>query len=171
MKTLVQNYTFSALSRTVTFTSYPSLQLENILLVTNVTANVILYSFAVPDKGGTVAGNVLTLAYDTSAMNSGDKLQIYYDDPNAAQTLAAGAYDASDNLQVTLATLLGGEDLANNVMGTLAKPVSSPVYAPLSHKNAGTVTKPNVKASPGNIYALRFTNANAAVRYLQLHNK
>ena len=31
-------------------------------------------------KGGTVSGNVLTLAYNTTTMNNADKLMVYYDD-------------------------------------------------------------------------------------------
>ena len=37
--------------------------------------------------------------------------------------------------------------------------------------NAGTVTKLSVKATPGNVFALRVTNVNAAARWFQLHNK
>ena len=36
---------------------------------------------------------------------------------------------------------------------------------------AGSVTKANIKASAGNLYWFRATNKNAAVRWLQFHNK
>ena len=80
MKVKVNNYAFDATAKTVTFTDYETIRLDSVLLITNVTKNVIIYNFASPKKGGTVAGNVLTLFYDTSKMSSGDKLQVYYED-------------------------------------------------------------------------------------------
>lgn len=50
-------------------------------------------------------------------------------------------------------------------------PTISAGVAPSNYKNAGAATKANIKASAGNVLSLRFTNANAAVRFLQLHNK
>lgn len=44
-------------------------------------------------------------------------------------------------------------------------------FAPSNYKDAGSVTKASVKASTGNVFSLRVTNANAAVRYFQIHNK
>ena len=83
MKKLIENYTFDKTAKTVTFTDYSAanpISLENILLVTNVTDNVIIYNFADPAFGGTVADNVLTLTFNTAAMSNSDKLQIFYDD-------------------------------------------------------------------------------------------
>ena len=45
MKSLITNYTFSASGKTVTFTNYTSIALERILLITNVTDNIIIYNF------------------------------------------------------------------------------------------------------------------------------
>jgi len=86
MKTLISNYTFNKTAKTITFTDYVSISLDRLLIVTNVTANTILYLFADSTKGGTVSTNVLTLAFDTSAMNNGDKLQIYYDSVDTPAT-------------------------------------------------------------------------------------
>lgn len=59
--------------------------------------------------------------------------------------------------------------------GVTAVPVStSPVAStavPTVNKNAGTVTAAAVKASAGNVFSILVTNANAAARYFQLHNK
>lgn len=79
MKKLITNYTFDASEKQITFTDYVTLSLPSILLITNVTDNIIIYNFA--DSGGTVAGNVLTLTYNTASMSDTDKLQIFYDDP------------------------------------------------------------------------------------------
>lgn len=79
--------------------------------------------------------------------------------------------DSQMNTKVTQATLLAGEDLTNGVMATTYKPVVSSAYSPTTYKDAGSVTKAVIKAAAGNVLSLRFTNINAAVRYLQLHNK
>ena len=84
MKTRIVNYKFNpgaSFAGTVTFTSYSSITLDSILLITNVTSNIIIYNFADPAAGGTVSNNILTLDYNTSTMSSSDKLIIYYDDP------------------------------------------------------------------------------------------
>jgi hypothetical protein len=80
MKTKIDNYSFDKTAKTVIFTDYTTIRLDSILLITNVTDNIIIYNFADATKGGTVLTNVLTLAYDTSSMDNGDKLLIYYDD-------------------------------------------------------------------------------------------
>jgi hypothetical protein len=106
VKKLITNYSFNAASKTVTFSDYGSISLENVLLVTNVTANTIIYNFAQVAKGGTVSGNVLTLTYNTTSMSNGDKLQIYYDDPAYAPTqtvqgnVASGAADSGNPVKI-----------------------------------------------------------------------
>ena len=79
MKTLVRNYSFDKTNKKITFLDYTSITLDEILLITNVTDNVMIYNFANPSLGGTVSGNVLTLTYDTSSMSSTDSLQIFID--------------------------------------------------------------------------------------------
>lgn len=79
--------------------------------------------------------------------------------------------DAIARLVVTQGTLQAGEDLAANVLGILQKPVASSLYAPTPGFNAGAATAISVKATPGNLYWVSCSNANAAVRYLQIHDK
>lgn len=86
MKIQVLDYTFDASAKTVTFTDYTTIRLDSVLLITNVTDNIIVYNFADPLLGGTVATNVLTLTYDTTSMDDADKLQIFYDDPDIQPT-------------------------------------------------------------------------------------
>ena len=97
MKIKVQNYTFDKANKQITFTDYATIKLDSILLITNVTyQNTIIYNFASSTLGGTVATNVLTLTYNTSAMANTDKLQIFYEDD--AKTMAT-----NENLTVTKA--------------------------------------------------------------------
>jgi len=80
MKRLITDYTFDASARTVTLTGKPTVPIEGILLITNVTVGAIIYLFNDPTKGGTVSGNVITLDYNTTAMSDDDDLQVFYDD-------------------------------------------------------------------------------------------
>jgi len=80
MRKLVSNYTFDASEKTVTFIDSTSISLIGILLITNVTDNIIIYDFTKPVLGGTVVDNVLTLTYNTTTMDDTDSLQIWYDD-------------------------------------------------------------------------------------------
>ena len=97
MKTKVDAYTFSASARTVTFTGYATIRLDSVLLVADATAGTLLCSFADPALTGTVAGNVLTLAADTTSLADSDALLVYYDDPAPdAAALAAAQGSGTD---------------------------------------------------------------------------
>ena len=50
--------------------------IESLLLITNVTTNTIIYNFGCSGFGGTILNNIVTLEYDTTSMNLGDRLQI-----------------------------------------------------------------------------------------------
>jgi len=80
MKILVENYTFNSSLGQVTFSDFAAITIDSVLLITNVTDNIIIYQFNNPLKSGTVATNVLSLLYDVSGMDNGDALQIFYDD-------------------------------------------------------------------------------------------
>lgn len=79
MKTLIKNYTFNAAAKTITFEDFTSIQLKQVLVITNVTDNIIIYNFAA--LGGSVLNNVLTLNYNTTSMSNSDELQIFIDVP------------------------------------------------------------------------------------------
>jgi hypothetical protein len=80
MKKLVSNYSFNAASKQITLPDYTTLDLESLLLITNVTTNTIIYNFASQGKGATISNNILTLDFDTTSMSNLDQLQIYIDD-------------------------------------------------------------------------------------------
>lgn len=85
MKTLVTTYTFDPTAKTITFAK--PYTLEQILLITNVTTNAIIYNFADPATGGAIVGSVLTLDFNTTAMSAEDKLQIFVDDITTVQPI------------------------------------------------------------------------------------
>jgi hypothetical protein len=79
MKVLFENYGFNAVSKQITFNTSSSISLDQLLVITNVTRNIIIYNFADPSAGGSITNNVLTLTYNTTAMADGDILQIFLD--------------------------------------------------------------------------------------------
>jgi hypothetical protein len=115
-KVRISNYTFDASEKKVTFSDYATINLDAILLIVNVTDNIIIYNFADVSLGGTVATNVLTLTYSTTSMDDADKLLIYYDDTrlNNCEALTdwtavaqnaigeSGTLDCSDNVKTLL---------------------------------------------------------------------
>jgi len=98
MKIKIDNYSFDKTAKTVTFTDYTTIRLDGILLITNATDSTSIFNFADPTKGGVVSGNILTLAYDTSAMNNADKLLIYYEDTTDEVALASKQDDIIDEI-------------------------------------------------------------------------
>lgn len=79
MKKRINTYTFNALTHKITLTDI-TVQLDALLLITNITNNVIIFNFADSTKKATVSGSTITLQYDTSNMSDSDELQIFYDD-------------------------------------------------------------------------------------------
>lgn len=102
MKKLVSNYSFNAAAKQITLSDYTSIDLESLLLITNVADNIIIYNFAGQGKGATIAGNVLTLDYDTTSMSNTDNLQIFVDDNNvgANQDTLQALKDVADYLKI-----------------------------------------------------------------------
>ena len=84
-KKLVRTYTFTAASRTVAFLG--NYTLNQLLLITNTTRNIIIYNFADASLGAARSYNsatdttTFTLTYNTAAaMANADTLQVYVDD-------------------------------------------------------------------------------------------
>jgi hypothetical protein len=86
---LTGSYVFDPSAKTITFSSLgQAIDLQNILLITNTTANTIIYNFADSSSGAvSFTNNVLTLDYNTAAMAATDKLQIYVDVPAYEESL------------------------------------------------------------------------------------
>lgn len=87
---IVGGYIFDPAAKTITFTGLQyTITLANILLITNTTANTIIYNFADSTNGAvSFASNVLTLDYNTASMNATDALQIYIDVESYEESLA-----------------------------------------------------------------------------------
>jgi hypothetical protein len=109
MKRQIRNYIFNPGAKQIQILDFPTLQLENLLLITNVTANIIIYNFASPAKGAIVNSNTdnfITLDFDTAGMAATDRLQILYDDP---------AYDDENKTEEVLESLSRDGELSVRV--------------------------------------------------------
>lgn len=118
MKELIKDYIFDPTNKNVVFNNYDKIDLERVLLITNVTDNVIIYNFANPVAGGRVVNNnILNLQYDTTTMSDTDKLQIFYEVDAAPAKEATQAdmyelmysvYSAVKDLSALVSTISGG---------------------------------------------------------------
>jgi len=135
MKTLIGHdagsYTFDPTAGTVTLSGLPALTLEQVLLITDVTAGVPLYSFADPALTGTLSGDVLTLATATSGLAPSDALQIWVDLPRpAASAQETQGLDPAYVLDTNLAEVFGSGRLVDT-NGTLATTMALKRWAPV----------------------------------------
>lgn len=90
---------------TVTFTG-PALTLNQILIVTNVTRNQIIYNFADATAGvSAFSNNVLTLLFNTATYAASDVLQAFVDVPEL-QYPTASRVDRTDNLTAMLSRIV-----------------------------------------------------------------
>lgn len=70
-------YSFAPLSQKVIF--HLPVTLPQILLITNLADQVLIYQFNHQGKGGTLVGQELTLEYNTTGMEPSDQIQIFFE--------------------------------------------------------------------------------------------
>ena len=144
MKSLITDYIFDPANKTILFAGYEKIELERVLIITNVKNNIIIYNFANPSSGGEVVNNnILKLNYDTSSMSSTDPLQIYYDIDTEASTedtqkdiheLLYSLYSVTKDLSAILLTISNG-----SVRTTVANTPSVSISGTPSVSVTGTV--------------------------------
>jgi len=155
-------YTFNPTAKTVTFSGLSQqVTLANILLITNVTANTIIYNFASSTTGAvSFVNNVLTLDYDTTSMSATDVLQIYIDVESYEESLGTllrrmnkllesnAVVDSRLRQKVVIEAI--GTNLATPTEVNATVPVSGTVNATVSN----AVTIQNVASSAANPYTV-----------------
>ena len=171
----VGSYTFNPTAKTVTFSNLAQLlTLANILLITNTTANTIIYNFADPLSGAvSFNNNILTLDYDTTSMNASDVLQIYVDVESYEESLQAllrrmnkllesnAVVDLQQRQRLTIDAIRSSATATVDLAGTL--PISGTV-AVSSITSVPNITTGNVQqVTPANPYAL---STNAGVGFI-----
>lgn len=93
------NYSFNPRLNQIAFLNLSvNLSDEQILLITDTTAGIIIYNFANAALQGSISNNTLTLAYNCSALSSTDSLQIYVDVPTTLHLDTANAIEADIHL-------------------------------------------------------------------------
>jgi hypothetical protein len=109
VKQVVGNYSFSAASKTVELTDFStSMRLDRLLLIVDTVTNKVLYNFAQPGLASATISddNVFTLSALQGGESNTDPLLIVYDCQTGDPTY--------DQVPVTLATLIAGEDIPDN---------------------------------------------------------
>lgn len=102
MRQIITNYSFNAASKQIDFSSYPGFDIQKLTAIINVTSNQLIYQSGNLIYGySAFSSNVLTLLFDTTSMNNGDLLQIYYD---SSEIPAIGQKTNSESLPVVLST-------------------------------------------------------------------
>ena len=104
MKTAVTySYTFNPAAKTIDFASFPTFDIKKLYAVVNITANQLIYAVGQSKFGySSLTGTVLTLNYNTAAMNASDKLMILYDDLAAQTYSVAGSVTSATDLITSL---------------------------------------------------------------------
>jgi hypothetical protein len=78
--------------------------------------------------------------------------------------------DSASRSIVTLGTLIAGEDIINNTLGTTDKPAIGAGYSFNLTRGFTSGTYQTAKTAPGNLGCIVVSNTNAAVRYLLIIN-
>lgn len=89
------SYSFSPSTNKISLLNLSvNLSNEQILLITDTTAGIIIYNFANASLNGSISNNVITLDYNCSSLSATDSLQIYVDVPTTVNIDQASANDA-----------------------------------------------------------------------------
>lgn len=159
------SYTFDPAGKTITFSGLKqAITLANILLITNVTQNTIIYNFADATTGAvSFNNNVLTLDYNTTSMSASDVLQIFLDLESYEESLQAllrrmnkllesnAVVDLQQRQRLTIDAIRNSATATVDLAGTL--PVSGTVTATASgtytvSNGIATQTMSNSSANP-----------------------
>jgi hypothetical protein len=130
-----------------------SIKRENLILITNVTKNIVIYNFSDPSLKATSynittsGGNsttTISFEYDTSAMSTGDKIQIVVDDYDERFTPSETYLDPVNKIRVSEPQALIDTDFEygtqttkwENLTLTNNRPFSYPSSVPISNISA-----------------------------------
>lgn len=106
---ILEAYAFNAGTRTITITGR-TVRREQLVLITNVTTNTVIYNFAdsaltassyTTSQTANVESTVIVLTYNTGSMGNNDKLSIIVDETNETFYPAEYLMDANQKLKVS----------------------------------------------------------------------
>jgi hypothetical protein len=129
---------------------------ERLILITNVSSNQVIYNFSDPNlkaSSYTIATDsnnntttTVVLNYDTSAMGSGDKLQIVADEFEESFKPAETFQDPVNKLRVSTPQALIDTDFEYGTQPTKWENLSTVNYRPFAYFNAGNAGIPHIKS-------------------------
>ena len=144
MRLLCKDYTFDPALKQISITLEDQVTLANVLLITNVTAKVVVYNFANPLLGGAMQNNILTLDYDTTSMAPSDELQVFLDvDGSPASEATVTALKEQIALMKRLLMLLNPiatQDLSNRQRVVVDSAVVTQATASSLNANIGNIS-------------------------------
>ena len=129
---ILESYTFNPATRTVVING-KYIRKEQLVLITNVSTNTVIYNFADSVLGATsytstTANNIETtsivLTHDTSGMNSTDNLSIIVDETHETFYPAESMMDANTKLRVSLPQALIDTDFEYGTQPTKWETIS-----------------------------------------------
>lgn len=126
---LITGYVFNASANTIDLSSIDDFDIRRLYAIINVTKNQIIYAVGTPTFGlASIAGNVLTLVYNTSTMSNTDSLLIVYDTVN---TDVANAFVTmlTDGVNIPAVKAASTAALATDPSLVIALSPNSPVPA------------------------------------------
>ena len=141
-KLLVGNYRFDAVEGIVYLKE--NIPAERILLITNVTRNIIIYNFSSATEGysaisydGTTNETAFSLKYSTAAMQNTDKLQIFIQGDYQEITPAEDVIDPVGKIRVSTPENLIDTDFEYGMQGTKWETVQTVNNIPTIFSNSG----------------------------------
>ena len=148
-KSLIFDYTFSPATNTVTLDG--NIPLKRLLLITNVTDNIILYNFADPSKGvSSWAYNPVTestsfiLDANTSGMSSTDELQVFIDLDTVRFVPEDAQLDPVSKIRVSQPNTLIDTDFEYGLQSSKWETLERMNEIPASHSVSGDVPLSNL---------------------------
>lgn len=167
------SYTFNPITKTITFSGLAkAITLSNILLITNVTRNTIIYNFADTATGAVnFNNNTLTLTYDTTSHSASDILQIFLDVESKEESLhdllrrmnklleSNTIVDLQQRQRITIDAIRNGATTTVDLSGTM--PVSGTVTASASgtYTVGNQISTQSVSNSAANPYTIATQNS------------
>jgi len=148
-------YLFDASAREVIIPG--GIQREQLILITNVTNNKVIYNFSDPELTATAYSiqtdirNVTTtrvvLSYDTTGMSDTDKLQIVYDDFEETVKPAETYYDAVNKQRVSTPQSQMDTDFEYGTQDTKWEGLAMINNNPFAYKSASPIVITDVQAT------------------------
>ena len=135
---ILESYTFDKTTRTVTILN-KVIRREQLVLITNVTSNTVIYNFAdssltassyTISTTGNVESTTIVLTYNTTSMNNTDKLAILVDETNESFQPAETFMDPVGKMRVSTPQSLIDTDFEYGVQPTKWESVSMMMNRP-----------------------------------------